>query len=189
MIRGRSRGGIALLWWTGVCLAIAIAYSPFSGTVNAPDAPLAFKPRFFLAPFAIGLALFAGTVPHQTLKARLLVGIAVLWSLVEWWAPAPAWLVPIAAALGVLMLRRMQGPPRRRLIAAALACAPLLLFPLAASKQISTNAELVRSSEWSEQTAALRALEAQPPGLRLARFGPDTYRYYPLFGEGPSSNR
>ena len=86
---------IALLWWTGVCLAIAVAFSPFSGTIE--HARRAARVQASLLPRAVrdrarlvrrNRAASDAQGPPAGGRSR------VLWSLVEWRAPAPAWLVP-----------------------------------------------------------------------------------------------
>ena len=93
------------------------------------------------------------------------------------WGPARAGALACVAASG-------SSVRARSVALAVLGVGVLVLIPVRApAKQSRTNANIARGSEPDETVGpALAALERLEPGLRIARFGPKAYRYYPTFG-------
>jgi hypothetical protein len=74
----RREHGIALLMAVGFALLVAYPFMPFSGSNNEPTFTLRVARRFLLAPFGIGLVLFAAMWPRGFLGRCLFAACAAI---------------------------------------------------------------------------------------------------------------
>ena len=175
-----------LLLITGLFFLALYPWMPYSGTVDAPDAPLHISLRYLIFPFCVGVVLFEDLVDVRSPQSVFWRTAAVLMLVTAWqWPPwgLPVALVPGVAAIGVWRLG--WALPRTHLTrvsvgTAALVFSGALVVCWLPVKQRLTAAALYGSAR--DVGPAWLALESLPSGARVAWFGVESWRVYPYWG-------
>lgn len=171
-------GGLALVLWP---------FTPFSGTVNAPEAQPLVLPMRLLFPFGAGLCLFALAGAAQRPDGP---GYRAWWAVVL--VAALTMTVPrtnVALALGLLTPIGLLVATRLRLRQPARTGGVLTLVALLAIAGVfgSFSRDRADAKLWAMGArygldGGWRALTELPRGASIALYGPRMFRDYPYLG-------
>lgn len=193
----RLLSGCGLLLLVGLVLILLYPFTPFSGTVDRPFAPLRVKRRFVIAPFAIGMILFSLAVdmksPWQKFW-RLLFFTAAVTTLLDFLS-VHFEVRAVAAGCVIFGLWKLYdmallSDKARRVAGPSLLLTALLALSFWAPYSQKLNDETIYNNlnlpwKWrfcAEMGDAWRYLETLPKGSRIAPFGSADWLYYAVFG-------
>jgi hypothetical protein len=178
-----------LLLLTGLVLLVIYPFMPFTGTANDPQAPLEISKRFLIAPFAIGMVLFASCLRRDHHHRTFWICVAILAvASAEQTNRLLSFVIMGAGSISLLLwlrMRRMIFPSHfnSALRIAALPGIVLLIALLAPYKQRLTDFGIYAyGSPQHPIGRAWQAIDRLPTGSRVAWLGRSAYQYYPIFG-------
>ena len=179
-----------MLLAAGAAFIVMYPLTPFSGAWNGPDAELEIRLRYVILPLLVGLALYPGLLRGKWRGVGVALGLVAIlhgWLVADLLVRelALGLVTSVALVLAARGLSRLTGGLRARPVVtwALLVVALAGVFALSPRKQRAT-AEVIRALGSEEQPVGRGwdAANKLPDGARIAWFGPDAYRYYPLYG-------
>jgi len=190
--RSTDPTGFAVTWLLvviGLTLLFLYPFMPFSGTYNAPNAPLLISLRYLIASFSIGIILFGSQVARGHPHRSFWLCLAILAVVNSGWKAVPSTFVIMVAGATVLWLWEKVLAVfsfKRSRLAFQLAILPAALVVMAILtpyKQQLTDANIHNYGSIEHPIGRVwQAIENIPDGSSVAFFGPKTYQYYPIFG-------
>jgi len=187
-----GRALLHLLFATGLLFLLLYPFTPCTGTWGGPTqgAELGIRLRYAVLPFLLGVLMLpelAGSPAGRAFSFALgLAAVAHGWAVGSPWV----WLAAIALLAVLGGMRLLRVPPRLPLAfdhpASAWLLVALVLVGLSLwqpRKHLAT-AQLLRSlgTPTLPVGRAWDAVDRLPPGARIAWFGGESWRYYPLYG-------
>lgn len=169
---------------TGIVLFTLFPFMPFSGTFDQPDGVLFVPLRYILAPYFIGIVLFAGNLRPGNPRRALWIGVAFL-SLATALAGSSSKtaVALLAGSLAGLLIGLTQPSLPARTMPILIGIALASVAVTAPLRQRLTDAYYTTfGTPHFAARLGFRTIETLPPGSRITWFGPHPYMYYPYFG-------
>ena len=179
-----------LLFLSGLTLAVAFFFMPFSGTNFGTTNALKADPRFLIAPFLIGLLLLAVFVEDTKWKKLWLIIIPVVVCIplnIDW--TNFLFNLTVIGVAGFALLLLWTAGSEKLVAAFSYTNIPAFFLPallvlafLEPLQKGRTDEQLFQSMKNREFVGAWQYLEELPNGSVLTQIGYHGTEYYPLFG-------